>query len=376
VHGAGLDGATALLRIPLDGASTSTLGSWTEKEGVARAPIVVSDGARLVTGTLAIAAGSQRTLRVSDLHDGQLAPLGEIAQGLDESEANAILAVPKGALVAWDDADATRASGRIRLAIVTAGTKIAAPATSGTCAKAKPPEQKPSLEEKDAGASPEPRPLDVISPESSDASWPILVPAPDGTHAFLLWLAERPDAQDDDDASAGEPSQLEAFRWVEAVTIELATGRALGAPQLLTSRDGHAQTYAAAVIDGALVVAVRDDERPTDAEGGSLVAARATFDPTTFAIGTATISTLAGDDMAPGVPFVFSLPAGKSPLVAYLTAAGTTRIVPIAPADAQVPATLEPSLAGMNVVTSRADRLLASKLVGAAIELSVARCEP
>lgn len=352
LRAAGLNGAAQILELSFDGGPPHTLATLPASPGSAPAPLLAGarDGARLV-GTLAIAADA-RTFRLSRLgEDGALSPLGEVAQSKDESEATAVIAGAAAPLVAWDDVDEKARLGRIRARLLD---------PTGKAPEAKPKNPK----DKDAGDD-----EDSLSPSSSDAAWPELAIAPSGDRAALVWLSERPESELVD-AGGGEPSQLLAYRWVEAVVVDLATGKRLSTSRALTALDGHAQTFSVIWGDAGLVLAVRDDARPTDGDGGELWAVRVPIDASGSLLEPARTS-IADKDVAPGVAALLPRPSGA--LVSWLAADGTARLSPAFSAGS---ATVEPALRDRRVLSVHGDRVLASRLSGSGVELVVARCEP
>jgi len=354
IRSSGLLGPANVVRIPLDSGAITVLSTFVPTQGTARAPLVATDdaGGRYV-GALSVLE-KKHSFRVSRIeNDGALKTLAEIEQDEDESEANAMIATTTHVAISWDDADPKHEHGRIHLVAI---PKDGLPKT----------EEKKN--EKDTAA-------DVRSAETSDTSWPVLVRAPDGKRGVLLWLSERPEKIEvvdkamkiDPDSAAGEPSQAEAFRWVEGAVVDLATGASLGPTRVLSATDGHAQTFAASLGPSGLVLAIRDDRRPTDGDGGELVVVRATVEAT--AIGEPTRSTLVKDDVAPGTPALVARPVGA--FVAYLGLTGEAFLVPAFSPGAT---SREPALRGRRIVAVRDDRVLASRILGSGLELVVARC--
>ncbi len=369
----GLTGSTVVLHLDASGAALRTLVTTPPPEkGVARAPFVATSGGKTFVATLLVEEGSKRTLDVAELNGAALSRIGLVPQGLDESEDSTMLSFGAAPVVSWDDADAAGSIGRVRLVRVSSGMSVplvpapipapsAAPSTSTSTSASPPP-------------PPEAAPPDVLSPSTSDASFPLLVAGPNGK-AALFWLAERPESEAAlaaqlGEADAGEPSQVEAHRWVEVVIIDPKTGRALGPPRALTSKDGHAQTMAAVWTGAGLVVVVRDDARPTDGDGGALVASRAPVDAA-FTIGEPTTVTIAASDVAPGMPFVSASESGV--VVLYLDGQDGGRLVGV---FGDVRATREPALDDRHVIAATADRFLTSRLAGRGLELLVLRCAP
>jgi len=351
IRTAGLSGVAQLLEQSFEGAAPRLLATLPTITGTggARAPLLATspDGARLV-GTLSI-EDKTRTFHVARLGEGGVVtPVGEVAQGKDESEAVAFLGAAKAPLVAWDDADEKLRIGRVRALLLGMAAKEAK-------------EAKPAG--KDAGALED----DVVSPATSDAAWPALALSPNGDRAVLVWLSERPESESVD-GGEGEPSQALAFRWVEAAVLDLATGARVGAARALTPLDGHAQTVTATWSDAGLVLAVRDDARPTDGDGGELWAVRVPIDAA-GGFGAATRLSIAEKEVAPGIAALLPRPGGA--LVAWLGQDGASHL---SPAFTPGAASIEPSLRDRKILATHGDRALASRIVGSGVELTVVRC--
>ncbi len=184
---------------------------------------------------------------------------------------------------------------------------------------------------------------------------------------MLLWIAERPEPEDARDGGAGEPTQAEAYRWIEAIVLDAKTARPLGPVRALTPASGHAQVFAATWTDAGLLVVVRDDPRPTEGDGGSLQALLAGVEPTS--VGAPSAREIAATDVAPGAPGLLPRPGGA--LVSYLGLDGASHL---APAFVAGEPTVEPALRDRTVVGIVGDRVLATRLLGRAVELAVARC--
>ncbi len=342
MRSAGLTGSAQLVRFSHTGGPPTFTNL--PATGAPHAPLVASRNGMTVVATMSIADKS-RVFHLSRLDaSGALTKLADIPQAKDESELTALVPTPSGAIVAWDDVHSGRGVIRLVSTSLSTTTGVTDAGTKG-----------------DAGE-------DSASPSSSDAAWPALIPTPDGAHAVLLWLAERPEDRDND--AAGEPSQSEAFRWVEGVVIDLATAKPISAARALTPASGHAQTFAAAWSDG-VVIAVRDDPRPTDGDGGELHAYRATLSPSdaSFALGEPSHVVIAERDVAPGVAFVLPRPGGA--LVSYLAHDGSARLVP---AFIEGTATTEPALRGRRIVATHERRHLTTRLAGSGLELLLVDC--
>lgn len=353
VRTAGFGGVAQVHELSFEGAAPRLLAALPTLPGGARAPLlaIASDGTRLV-GTLSIEEKS-RVFHVSRLAEGgALAALGDVVQGKDESEATAFLGQAATPLVAWDDADEKLRVGRIRAQLL------------GKTKETKETKEPKAAPTKDAGVVLDD---DVASPATSDAAWPELVISPTGDRAALVWLSERPESEAAD-GGEGEPSQALAFRWVEAVVVDLASGARVGAAKALTPLEGHAQTFAATWGDAGLVLAVRDDARPTDGDGGELWAVRVPIDAA-GTLGASTRLSIADKDVEPGVAALLPRPGGA--LVAWLSQDGTSHLSPAFTAGNP---TLEPALRERRILVTRADRSLSSRLLGSGVELTIVRC--
>lgn len=339
---AGSGGEPGVMRVPFDGATPTRVSGavWAKRQG-ARAPRVAIDG----KGSLLVGALHREGDELSlELFEGA-ASRGILRQGVDDSEVTAIVATAKGTLVAWDDVVDEKgkpARGRVH---VTAWNRV----------RGVPP---------DAGSDAS---TDLVAgAPTTDAHSPLLVASPDGTRAALLYLAERPEDVDDHDGGAGEPSQDHAQRWIEVVLVDTATGTLLGAPRALTKETGHAQTMAATWSESGLYVVVRDDARPSDGDGGTLVAVRVVVGA---ALEEPTRRVVADKDVAPGLASIVPIPGGV--LVSFLGLDGRARLVP---SFVETATTLEPVLDHRRIVGARGPIVLATKLVGSALDLGVVRC--
>jgi hypothetical protein len=321
VRAAGIGGEAQVIEIPTMGGAIRTIA----KLPIGAHPPLVAigrDGAR-VWGTMWL----EEKVRRLNINVGE--KVFKTSQSKDESEATALLPT----LVAWDDVEEKAGIGHIRIRTFN------------------------QAEGED----------EIISPKESDAAWPAFAPAKTGDRAVLLWLTEKPEAESD---GGGEPSQAAAFRWLEAVVIDVATGKRVGPVRALTSVEGHAQTFSALWGDAGLIVVVRDDPRPTDGDGGELVALRSSIDAG-GAIGEPARLAIADKDVAPGVASLIPRPGGA--LVSWLGHDGTAHL---SPAFALGAATIEPALRDRRVLASFDDRALASRIVGSGLELTVVRCSP
>jgi hypothetical protein len=388
-------GEGKLLRLSADGGDLHTLASWLPSKGVARAPkpfAGVSGGAGGAAGggapiaILTGAAGDRRTVAIARLRDGKLESLTTLPEEEDESEAITAMATREGALVAWDDVGGS-GSGYVRVRAVSgtaaapaatsaapAGSGSAAPAGSGSVANRAAPAGSASAAAK-AERTYAPPPADAISPATSDASFPVLVPLDEaGTRAALFWLAERPDATEAPDGGAGEPSQDQAYRWIEGVVLDVARGRAIGPVVSLTAKDGHAQTFSAQLDGGTIYLAIRDDARPTDGDGGSVYVVATAPPPSSDAagsLGAPRVLARVDKDVSAGLP---TIAIEARPWLFWLGPDDTARLA-LATAPVTTPIA-EPALDGVRLVAQSKGTWLTSRLVGAGLELSLRRCSP
>ena len=200
----------------------------------------------------------------------------------------------------------------------------------------------------------------------------MLVPI-DDARAALLWLAERPDSTEAPDGGAGEPSQQETYRWIEAVIVDLARGKARGPVVALSAKDGHAQAFTARLIDDALYLAVRDDARPTDGDGGSVYVVISAVPKTTEpagSLGAPHVLARVDQGVAAGQPAIALEP---KPWLFWLGPDDDARLLP-AHAPPGTPPSKEPQLDGERIVAQRGGVMLTSRLIGAGIELALQRC--
>lgn len=378
LHDQGVAGANHVERVPFDGvraASDVTLLATLPRAAdasIARAPIFAVAAKRVADAPIAAAdlelVAGVRHLRVHRLDAAGPRLIGDVRQDDDESEVSALVEAPSGAVAtAWDEGDFTHQRGEIHLRAQVALAAVASPAPSASSA----PRPAPSASAKSIAPSPE-----VVSPIESDAAAPTIVPFGDGSRAIVFWLAERPDTAGDADRAidggAGEPSQEEDNRWLEARLVDLRTGNALGPTRALTGDKGHVQTFSAAlsIAGDAVFIALRDDARPSDGDGGSVhaLAIPLAADGT---LGEPARTTVADDDVAPGMPRLVLRPTGA--FVAYLDAEERGWLAPVFGGGSSRAAP-ETALAKRSVVASSSDRLLVARVAGAAVEIAVVRC--
>jgi hypothetical protein len=376
VRSPGALGDAKVLRLATDGGSMHAVASWLPAVGIARAPRVSTRAGAAPIVVLTAAMGDRRAVKLARLIENKLVDLATLPPESDESEAIAAIPTRDGALVAWDDSDEAGSNGHVRLRAMTASAAAApapasASASASAAASAPAAAAAPSASAKRVAAAP---PADAVSPATSDASFPVLVSVNEG-RAVLLWIAERPDATESPDGGAGEPSQQESYRWVEAVVVDVARARPIGAPTALTPKDGHTQTFSAQLVGDALYVAVRDDARPTDGDGGSIYVVSASLPPAGDAAGSlGAPRTLArvSDGVSAGLP---TLLLDTRPWLFWLGPDDDARLLPAATPGAPGAATIKvPSLDERRVVAQGNGVLLTSRLLGAGIELALRRC--
>ncbi len=379
VRSPGALGDAKVLRVSSDGGSMHVVASWLPAAGAARAARVSARAGAAPVVVLTAAEGDHRTVKLARLLEGKLVELATLPAEADESEAIATLPTRDGVLVAWDDSDEAGSNGHVRLRAVVPSAAASAPASASASASAPvPAPTAPSAPAAASAAAARPkkseaaRPADAVSPVTTDASFPVLVPVSDG-RAVLLWLAERPEATESPDGGAGEPSQQESYRWIEGVVVDVARAQPIGAPMALTPRDGHTQTFSAQLVGDAIEVAVRDDARPTDGDGGSIYVVSAALPPASAsagALGAPRVLTRVSEGVSAGLP---TLLLGARPWLFWLGPDDDARLVPAAVMPS--PATTRaPSLDGRRIVAQANGLLLTSRLLGAGIELSLRRC--
>ncbi|GAC1352657.1 MAG: hypothetical protein NVS3B20_16950 [Polyangiales bacterium] len=384
VRSGGREGGPALLTIPLNAGALTVLPklktALVNVGSVVRPPLVAVDvGGDRFAGVLSV-SDDQQAFDVAQQvgGNGPFLPFARIVEDADESEANAMMVSNGKVWIAWDDADSLGERGRIRLRVRAVSDPEKIHAVGDGNGRGRPPRASPSNSTRAikpaASADRAVDPDDVVSPRTSDASRPTFVVSNDFQRAVLLWIAERPEQAVFTDGGAGEPSQAETFRWVEGVELDLSTGRPRGVPHALTAMSGHVQSFAA-ILGIDLVMAVRDDPRPNDSDGGELVALNARFSDGAITIGAQ--YSVAKDDVAPGIPVLIArnkATPSEGAYVAYLTRAGHARFVPVFTNDAALRATTEDALHGHRIVGSFGERILASRLVGRSIVFLVASC--
>lgn len=102
-------------------------------------------------------------------------------------------------------------------------------------------------------------PSRVVSPDTSDADSPRLVPRAGGGF-WLAWLARKPDPEAPGIEGPGEPRQ---FRWVEVMALD-AKGEPAGPVRKVGSEKGRAVAFELARSGAELVVMVQDEIAASD----------------------------------------------------------------------------------------------------------------
>jgi hypothetical protein len=182
---------------------------------------------------------SALALRLVTLSDGKLSWGAEIEQGRDESLAHDMAFNDEVGVIVWDDVSDDGKRGRVLKATVKADT----------------------LELADEAST--------FSAKDVDAEAPRVVPKPHG-----FWLAyvvrggsSTPKLKDDDDDGRFSAEQIQTS-FIELLPLD-ANGKADGSARAVTPRDGHVLAFdIQSGQDGGAIIAWRDDDTPTGAQGG------------------------------------------------------------------------------------------------------------
>jgi hypothetical protein len=274
-------------------------------------------------------------LRLAGWSGGKLTWGAEIDQGQDESLAHDMAFQKDVGVVVWDDVTEDGKRGLVRLARVDAATLT----LRGDAVEA--------------------------SGEGIDAELPRVTARPGGF--WLAYAARKRASKERGPSDTSEADRFSAERidesWVQLVALD-AAGEIMGDAQLVTPRDGHVLAFDLEVAgDGGALIAWRDDDTPTGAQGGRVTVAR--MSPS----GSSQKQLVAESGVGSGVPVL--LPGW----IAVGDAEGGTLLAPLA-ADGAIEGELraEPLLGHGQVLAARDDQLLVARPRGTAVELVVARC--
>ena len=297
------------------------------------APIVRSRGKGFVAAMLEPNA-SGIALRLASFDGGEPRWGAEIDQGRDESLAFDFGFSGDAGVVVWDDITEDGKRGRVMRAVVKAADV--------------------SLVEKEA----------EVSSKGMDADQPRVVPRAGG---FWLAFVARAPAKGDDTNKADD-GRYAAERiepsWLQLVPLD-RSGKPEGASQAITPKSGHVLGFDLMTgKDGAAIVAWRDDDTPSGAQGG-----RVSIVLVTASGGGGQEQLVADRNVGAGVP---TLVPGW---IALPDDEGATLLAPIAD-DGQVLAEprVEQAMGLGQLVASRKDVLLVAKPAGRAVDLVTLAC--
>lgn len=295
------------------------------------APVIASDGkGGWVAGLLEPNAGGL-ALRLARPGEGGVSWGAELEQGRDESLAFDVAIGPDAGVAVWDDLEGDGERAVVVLATVS-----------------------PTLEARGGPV--------VVSSESVDAELPRVVVRDGG-----FWLAYVARARVE---GAGErpEGRYAAERivesWIELAPLD-ASGALIGVPRAVTPRDGHVLAFdLVAAPEGAVVIAWRDDDTPSGAQGGTVSTMRV------GASGEDQVQPVADEDVGAGVPVL--LPG----FIALPDATGHPRLAPMDAEGTLIgELRLEPALRGAQVLAAKGDIILGARPDGKAIALITARCD-
>lgn len=334
------DGSVAEVALVDAKRATGRLIRLGQARGDVEAPLVVSAGEELVAAMLEPNA-SGFSLRLARVRGDRVDWAAELPQERDESLAFDVAVGADRVAVAWDEAVDEGERTRIVLA---------------------------TLDRGELRATDDARP---ISPEQRDAELPRLV-----AHAGGFWLVyvarrsfELP-PQPGDEELGRDPKQeryaaeMIEHSWLEVMPLE-PTGAPSGPARALSAKDGHVQAFdVEGLPDGGLVVAWRDDDTPTGAQGGRVEL----MVVSSGGVGESRV--VADEDVGLGVPTL---------LPGWISLAGTRDDLRLAPlgADGQPQGAIaaEPVLGLGQLLAADARTLLLARPHERAVELFVVTCD-
>jgi hypothetical protein len=332
--------------------------------GGADPPRLAAQGTRLVAVVPDHDASSGR-LRLASIAAGASPPGvtwgGEISASRDQSAEFSVELGESRGVVVWDEFDKKHRRGTIRVS---------------------------SFDAANVATVTEPR---TISLETRDAEAPRLAPRPGG---FWLAFSSRPSVAPDKrtplakagpGASAKSPSDAGSDdsvvrvgqRGIDVVPLD-ANGSPTAEPRSVTLPRAHVMAFdIGAGVDGALLLAWRDDDTAPGVESGSVYMAKVMPD------GSITRSVIEDDQGGAGVPSLVvdrqkPARAGAHPLwLALASVSDRTRLGALSH-DGQLLDTLgsDPLLSNAEPLALRDGRLLLGRPRGMAVELSVIDCAP
>ena len=205
-----------------------------------------------------------------------------------------------------------------------------------------------------------------VSGADVDAELPRLVARPGG-----FWLAYVARARGDEDGAPRDPRATEGRfaaerivpSWVELLPLN-EEGGVEGEPRAVTARTGHVQAFDMGPgRDGGAVIAWRDDDTPSGAQGGAV---------TVMSVGASGVGQeqpVTSDDVGAGVPSLVGgfviLPDGRGHILA----------APVAP-DAELGGEIrrEDAFGIGQVLAASGDRFLVARPSGKAADFAVVTC--
>ena len=318
-----------------DGATKGRVVRLGRTRGDLDAPLVVASDGGWVAAMLEPNASGLSTRLVRSKGDG-LHWGAEIEQGRDESLALDVAIGERVGVVTWDDV--TDDGERAVVMLATVATE--------------------SLEGGERAVA--------VSGEGVDAELPRLTKRPGG-----FWLAYVARGRGDEDDEPRDPRATEGrFRaerivpsWIELLPLD-QDGKVEGEPRAVTPRTGHVLAFDMGPgKDGGVVIAWRDDDTPSGAQGGTV---------TVMLVGAAGVGQeqpVASDEVGAGVPNLvggfLALPDGLGHVLA----------APIKE-DAELEGELrrEDALGIGQVLAADGDRLLIARPSGKAADFAAVTC--
>jgi hypothetical protein len=299
------------------------------------APLVIGDGAGWVAAMLEPDAGGLALKLVRRVGD-ELKWGAELSQGRDESLAFDVALGDRIAAVVWDDVSDDGARASIMLATVT----------------------RDALE---GGEDAE-----RVSDDDIDADLPRVIMRPGGF--WLAWIARERRKGTPSDAQGGDDGRYAAESidpsWIELLPLD-ADGKPMGAARAVTAKDGHVLAYDLEPgNDGAALLAWRDDDTPSGADGGRVTA---------MLMGESRadqMQVVAEGDVGAGVPDLLGA------WIAVPDRAGAMRLAPLA-ADGELRAPLlrEPVLGNGQLLAAHGNVMLLARPAGRAVDLLSITCD-
>jgi hypothetical protein len=304
------------------------------------APLVLGDGDGLVAALLE-PQPSGFALRIAKVAGDEVRWAAELPVARGESLAFDLALGEAKAVAAWDEIERGGERSEIRVAVLDR-------ASLGVV-------QKPT----------------VLSGTETDAEQPQLVPRPAGF--WLAYVARRavklPPQPNDKDLRRDpqedqHPAELIEPSWLELVPLDDSGARS-GPARPVTPRDGHVQTFdLAADLQGGALLAWRDDDTPTGAEGGRLGMISVSM------AGVGEPRVVAAEDVGLGAPLLLG------GWLAASDAEGRIRLAPLLPSgELAGELRTEPGLGPGQVLAAEANTLLVARPTAHGAEVVLARCE-